>query len=222
MKVKEIKYFRPDGKDIKPGGVFYAKGMMYNEISKNVKSFMHSTLNESFLTEKVSDKQYGFEKYKGGMIVFATSVNTVVDETEKSKIKAFLKKIYYSIVNYTKKDGKIDKIIKKLNKEFEGSEDMFIGAFSLGHFFKGKYVTDTGIYNDKSTSIEIGGIPSEMLLFFAIALCKEFKQDTVLVKDFNKDKIFLVDSEGIEGDSSKDKILNAREELKKVKNLNKQ
>jgi hypothetical protein len=66
----------------------------------------------------------------------------------------------------------------------------------------------------------LGGVPSEMLLLFAIEICKEFKQETVLVKDFNTNKIFLVDDEGIEGNNPQQKIVNSAKELEKVQNLN--
>ena len=37
MSIREIKYFRPDGKDIEPTGVCYYKGGMYKEIEENRK-----------------------------------------------------------------------------------------------------------------------------------------------------------------------------------------
>ena len=95
MSIREIKYFRPDGKDIEPTGVCYYKGEMYKEIEENTNSFIHQFLTESFLNEKVlpPEKQYGFAKYKGGMIVFALTVNAIIDNIEKNALKAFLKKL---------------------------------------------------------------------------------------------------------------------------------
>lgn len=220
MKIEEIKYFRPDGKDRQPNGVCYYNAAMYKAIEDNEKSFICQPLTESFLSEKVADEQYGFSKYKGGMIVFALTINAIIDDIEKNKLKASLKKIYYSVMNHVFKDKKIDNLVKNWNKEFKDIDDMYLGAMTVGNNFKGKYQSGNQIYNDKSTSLELGGVPSELLLLFAIQLCKEFKQETVLVKDFNTNRIFLVDSEGIAGKTPQDKIVNASQELEKTKNLN--
>ena len=222
MSIREIKYFRPDGKDIEPTGVCYYKGGMYKEIEENTNSFIHQPLTESFLNEKVlpPEKQYGFAKYKGGMIVFALTVNATIDNIEKNALKAFLKKTYCSFKNRVSKNKIIDKIVKAWNAKFGNEDDMFLGAMTVGNNFKGKYQSGNQIYNDKSTSLELGGVPSELLLMFATLLCKEFKQESVLVKDFNTGKIFLVDDEGVEGNTPKDKISAAKIELQKTNDLN--
>ena len=55
-------------------------------------------------------------------------------------------------------------VINKFNNN--GGE--YIGAYSVGNFFKGKYVGDNGeMFNDKSLSIEINGLSSESLLKLA-------------------------------------------------------
>lgn len=219
MKITEIKYFRPDGKSHAPDGIYVAKGSLYREIIKNNNSFIRNNkLTESFLFEKIAPNQYRLDKYQGGMIVFATSVNAVIDKQETNKIKAFLQKTYYSLMNYAFKDKKLNALVIQWNKEFGQDDNYLIGNFTVGNFFKGKYIGNNNeIYNDRSTSIEINDIPSEMLLLFAIEICKEFKQETVLVKDFNTNKIFLVDDEGIEGDSPQNRIDNANKELQKLK-----
>ena len=220
MKIEEIKYFRPDGKDRRPSGVCYYNAGMYKAIEDNEKSFIRQPLTESFLTEKIADEQYGFTKYQGGMIVFALSVNAVIDNVEKNKLKASLKKTWYSVMNHVFKDRKLNNLVKTWNKEFGDIDNMYLGAMTVGNNFKGKYQSGNQIYNDKSTSLELGGVPSELLLLFAIELCKEFKQETVLVKDFNTNKIFLVDSEGIAGKTPQDKLINATKELEKANDLN--
>lgn len=221
MRIEEIKYFRPDGKDRRPNGVCYYNAGMLKAISENEKAFVRQEkLTESFLYEKIADEQYGFEKYRGGMIVFALSVNTVIDNIEKNKLYGFLKKIYHSTMNHVFKDKKVNNLVQSWNKEFGEQPNMYLGALTVGNNFKGKYQSGDRIYNDKSTSIELGGVPSEMLLLFAIEICKEFKQETVLVKDFNTNKIFLVDDEGIEGNNPQQKIVNSAKELEKVQNLN--
>lgn len=71
----------------------------------------------------------------------------------------------------------------------------YIGAYSLGNFFKGKYVGDNGeMFNDRSICLEINGLSSKSLLKLAEMIAERFKQETVLVKDLNKNKIYLADA----------------------------
>lgn len=156
------------------------------------------------------------------MIVFSMDVNAIIDGLEKNKIKAFLKKKYYSVMNRASKYRIVNNLISQWNKDFANVDDMYIGALTIGNNFKGKYIGDNNkIYNEKSTSIELGGVPSELLLLFAIELCRAFKQESVLVKDFNTNRVFLVDGDEIPGNTSEEKIDNAAREIAKTKNLNK-
>lgn len=224
MKIKEINYFRPDGKDYQPTGICYYKAAVYKQIEENKNSFVRGELTESFLTEKIRnpDDQYGFNKYKGGMIIFSMDVNAIIDDIEKNKIKAFLKKKYYTVMNRVSKYRIVNDLISQWNKDFANIDDMYLGALTIGNNFRGKYVGDNGkIYDEKSTSIELGGVPSELLLLFAIELCKAFKQESVLVKDFNTNRIFLVDGDEIPGNTNEEKIDNAAKEIAKTQNLNK-
>ena len=69
------------------------------------------------------------------------------------------------------------------------------GLYSVGNFFKGKFVGDNGeMYSEKSISIEINGLSSISLFKLSENLAKAFQQETVLVKDLNRNKIYLVDS----------------------------
>lgn len=222
MIVEEIKYFRPDGKDKRPNGVCYYNAGMYKAIEDNEKSFIRMPMTESFLSEDIAsvEDQYGFSKYKGGMIVFALSVNALVDVSEKNRLKAFLKKVYYSTMNHVFKDKTLNKLVKKWNEEFGDTPDMYLGALTVGNNFKGKYQSGDKIYNDKSTSIELGGVPSELLLLFAIEISKTFKQETVLVKDFNTNKIFLVNGNDVPGNTPSEKLMNASKDLENLNTLN--
>jgi hypothetical protein len=84
--------------------------------------------------------------------------------------------------------------------------DDYIGAFSIGNFFSGRYIGDNGkVFDESSLSIEINGISSKGLIYLAEEIAREFNQETVLVKDLNSNKIFLVNQ--IKGDDySLDKI----------------
>jgi len=221
--IKEIKYFRPDKNIKKPDGVYVMKAELYKVIYANENSFIKQPLTESFLHEDISEFQGGLEHYKGGMIIFATSVNATIDNIEPNKFKAFFKKLYYSVMNHISKDKMLIDLIKKWNREFGPNAENLIGGFSLGKFFKGKYIDPKTeqLYNDTSTSIELDGIPSELLLLFAIEVCKAFKQQDVLVKDFNTNKIFFVNAKDLNGNTPAEKLANATKELNKLENINK-
>lgn len=49
------------------------------------------------------------------------------------------------------------------------------------------------MYNEKSISVEINGLSSKSLIKVGELLAKQFRQETVLVKDLNNNKIYLVD-----------------------------
>ena len=88
--------------------------------------------------------------------------------------------------------NKVNKTIIKYN--IENPIDEYIGAFSIGNFFSGRYISDNGkVFDEKSLSVEINGISTEALIYFAEEIAIEFNQETVLLKDLNNNKIFLVD-----------------------------
>lgn len=62
---------------------------------------------------------------------------------------------------------------------------------------------------------------SEFLLLFATEVCKEFKQETALVKDYNTSKIYYANRKDIEGVNPDEIYSNATNELEKTKSLNK-
>jgi hypothetical protein len=72
-------------------------------------------------------------------------------------------------------------------------KDSFGGAYSVGHCFKGKYVSDNGeTYDETSFSIEVNGLSSQSLLQLAEHLAETVLQKTILVKDLNNGKIWMV------------------------------
>ncbi len=208
MKLKEIKRLSPDGKNNCPDAPGYAKGQWWRAVSLNEQKFDTSDEDQRTifgLDEAVAKQQYGLSKYKGGIIVFSTDVNAVNDQKGVlGKVKSFFSNKMDTMVNRIKKNKKLANLIQKHNKEHGDIEDYFIGAFSVGNFFKGRYIGDNGkVYNEKSTSIEIAGVPSEVLLLLGIEVTIEFKQETVLIKDYNKDKFYLADRKRVK-DASKE------------------
>ena len=139
---------------------------------------------ERHIFEGIAPEQYGLDKYKGGMIVFSTDVNAI--SLKKNKVLNFLSKKYITFTNRYMKNKKLTKII---SKKFLND----VGAFSIGNFFKGRYVSDGKIFDEKSTSIEILGIDTDILIRIATEVAREFKQETVLLKDFNSGRNILID-----------------------------
>ena len=127
-------------------------------------------------------------KEKGGMIVFSTDVNAVIIKTSLLKdIKGFFRSKLETFKNRFLRYSKVNKVIKSF-------EDVF--AYSIGNFFRGRYFDRENdlTFNEKSISIELIGIPSELLIDIAESIAKEFNQKEVLVKDYENNKIFLVDT----------------------------
>lgn len=177
---KEVRYFHPEGKDM-PNGSHYQRGYFICECKTNASSFV--------LDEEVHDLQYEQERYRGGVIVFPTDINAAeVDDNQLShKIKRLITVFKY----HPQKDSMLQGVVKI----FDNKEENCIGAFSVGHYFKGKYIGDKGnVYNEKSIAIEINGLSSKSLLTIAAMIARKLRQETVLVKDLNKNKIYTAAS----------------------------
>lgn len=186
----EVKYFHPQRQTM-PNGSHYQRGGFLQECRENLNSFV--------LDEGVHGNQYGMSKYRGGIIVFSTDVNAV--ELDKNKIVNKIKQVIATFKNRFRKDSIIHNVMNKFND----NGDEYIGAYSVGNFFKGKYVGDNGeMYNERSLAIEINGLSSKSLLKVAEMIAQEFMQETVLVKDLNRNKIYTADSIPMPIDSNLD------------------
>lgn len=177
---KEVRYFHPEGKKM-PNGSHYQRGGFIQECKQNANSFI--------LDEGVHNNQDGMSDYRGGIIVFSTDVNAA--ELDRDKMLNKIKQIITTYKNRFNRDSIIHNIMNKSN-EIDGE---YIGAYSVGNFFKGKYVGDNGeMYNEKSLGVEINGLSSKSLLTVAEMIAQEFMQRTVLVKDLNKNKIYTAET----------------------------
>ena len=134
--------------------------------------------SENELTEEID---YVFED-KGGIIVFSVEVNAV--ELSKNKIVRFIKNKIETAKNILFKSKKISKVMQN-NPEVYG--------MTIGNFVKGRYkAKDGSLYDETSLSVEIIGVSSNVLNKVAEELAKEFKQETVLVKNYDDNRIYLV------------------------------
>lgn len=175
---KGIEYFSRDGSSM-PNAIGSYRGWFLHECKINSEAFV--------LDEAVHDKQYGLADYRGGIIVFSTEVNAV--QLDRSRIKNWIKQHIRSFVQKYNSGGILHKVVHSFNKHND-SED-YIGGYSVGNAFKGVYVGDNGEkYNEESTTIEVNGLSSEGLLRLAEMIARVFKQETVLVKDFNVNKFY--------------------------------
>lgn len=147
-------------------------GFSINKINDlNAKTFYSNSDTESSLTEEID---YDFQK-KGGIIVFSVNVNAI--GLSKNKLIRFIKNNIQTAKNTLFKTSKINKVIKN-NPEVYG--------VTIGNFVKGRYkAKDGSLYDESSLSIEIIGISSDILNKVAEELAKEFKQETILVKNYD-------------------------------------
>lgn len=180
--VREIKHFHPSGKPM-PNGSYIQRGGYLNECRLNANAYT--------LDEGVHGEQYGLAKYRGGIITFSTDINAM--ELSDNPLINKIKQAVETFKQRLNKDKMIHKAITLFDRE---NDEEYIGSYSVGHFFKGRYVGDKGeMFNEKSVSVEVNGLGSKSLVKLAERIADMFRQETVLVKDLNTNKIFLVDSE---------------------------
>ena len=147
--------------------------------SKVFETYYYNAMGESILLED-SDKETFSDK--GGVISFSTDVNAV--QSSKNKVVNFIKN---KVSTYKNRLLKNKKIANVLNRHSE------VYAVTVGNFVKGKYKGRNGkIYDEKSLSIEIIGITSEVLDAVAKDLAREFNQESVLVKNYQTNDIYLI------------------------------
>ena len=174
--VREVRHFHPSGHTM-PNGSHIQRGGYLAECRRNAELF---TLDES-----VHGEQYKFLDYRGGVIVLPTDVNAV--ELSQNAVMDKVKQVVVTYGNRLRK-GRV------VREPLDGEGTEHIVAYSVGRSFTGKFVGDNGeVYGEKSLSVEVNGLSGRSLLRFAEMLAGTFMQETVLVKDLNTGKIYLVD-----------------------------
>ena len=155
----------------------------------------------SFNNQLVEAVSYEFGAgERGGIVVFSTDVNAVLDgdpaESMLDKFTKIIKSKWQTLINRLANISKLDKVLRKAAKE----TDLDVAGYSVGNFFRGRFKSSrTGkVYDEKSRSVEIIGINSRQLLLLATEVAKEFKQESVLVKDHSSAKIYLADRRPVE------------------------
>ena len=130
-----------------------------------------------------------------GVIIFSTDLDSTIvkAETFSDMVKFFFDskwKVFLNRLNVSDKPRNI--LLDKFTKP----------EYTLGRNFTGSYKNKNGItINKNSFTIGIVGVDSDVLILIASEICKEFKQETVMVRDFNKSKVYFVnDKEYIKND----------------------
>ncbi len=198
---REIKHFSPGGRKTLPNGHPIQKGGFVKECEDNKNKFTHLNheylFNERFeLIEAIHTQQYGLAGHRGGIITFSNDVNAL--SINKNEILSWFSAKIKTINNRLFAKSQLGRLTDKFNlepeKEFDArTVEGYIGAFSAGNFFLGKYIGDhSKCFDERSLSIEINGISSDALMYFAEEVALAFNQETILVKNMNISKIFLI------------------------------
>jgi hypothetical protein len=157
---------------------YSASKYLYKAIRINPNKIIDkSIINEAIEFEPAENEQ-------GGMIIFSTEVNAI--ELSKNKFINWIKQKVETIKNKFKSYDKIDTLAKKYD----------LVGWTVGKFLNGRYTGRDGkIYDENSLSVEVVGIDSTTLINIAEDICREFNQESVLVKNYNTKKILFVNGE---------------------------
>lgn len=152
----------------------WSDGMKKNNFPK-----INFSIEKTILSEGIDFEPE--ENEKGGIIVFSTDVNAV--ELSPNKIKNWVKQKIATYTNRFQSTKMIDKIADK---------HQLIG-WTIGHYLDGRYKAKNGkMFGENSLSVEIIGINFEKLISIAEDICRDFKQESVLLQDFSSGRVLFV------------------------------
>ena len=168
-------------------------GSTYGNISKSLKLGINMKVKDDkilYASENRISDAIDFEigdGEKGGIITLSTDVNAV--PLSENKLVNWVKQKYASLKNRFTKSGMTDKIAKK--------HDLI--GWTIGNFLDGHYrAKDGSDFNERSISVEIVSIDFDTLMSVAEDLCRDFKQQSVLVKSYDTGHIYFVNPEKVE------------------------
>ena len=119
----------------------------------------------------------------GGIIVVSTDVNSV--RQSNNRLINYLKQKFLTTKQRLTRDKKVTNVLKDRQEEV---------GWTVGNFLKGRYIDDSGnVFDEKSFCIEINGVSNQTIIDIATKICKDFNQETVLVKLYNPPRILFVD-----------------------------
>lgn len=119
---------------------------------------------------------------KGGIIVIPTDANAI--QPDIHKMADWIKQTLATLRNSAPSADATSN---------SGEKDEWSG-WSIGHYFDGKYNAKNGkLYDNNALSVEIIGGDTDMMIRIAEDLCRDFKQECVLLKDYSSHQILLID-----------------------------
>lgn len=120
---------------------------------------------------------------RGGIITFSTDMNST--KLSENAFVNFLKQKLLTVVNRITAMQKIDTVAKNFT----------LKGWTVTKGLHGKYIDRKSgiVFDEKSLSVELVGITTEVLLDVAAELCEEFKQQSVLVKSYENNDIWFVE-----------------------------
>ena len=69
-----------------------------------------------------------------------------------------------------------------------------VPAWTIGNFYKGAYKSRSGeVYDETSTTVEIINVDTQTLIALATAVCNEFRQKEVILKNNNTGNYVIID-----------------------------
>jgi hypothetical protein len=123
-----------------------------------------------------------------GLITFSTDLNFTLVEAETfiDKVKLIFDSNWKAFLNRQNVRGRLKNILvdKNIQSEYTLSRNLF-SAHKSKHGIT--------LYK-KSYCMTIEGVDSDVLILIATEICKEFKQETVMVRDFNKNKVYFINN----------------------------
>lgn len=124
----------------------------------------------------------------GGTIIFSTDLNSTLANAEGffDKVRFFFQSKWETFLNRLNVSTRFKEILLKKYK---------LPGYTMGKNFRGSYTGKNGItFDEKSFTIDIAGVDSDALKLMATEICREFKQEVVMVRDFNDNatKVYFV------------------------------
>ena len=124
----------------------------------------------------------------GGTIIFSTDLNSTLANAEGffDKVRFFFQSKWKTFLNRLNVSTRFKEILLKKYK---------LPGYTMGKNFRGSYTGKNGItFDEKSFTIDIAGVDSDALKLMATEICREFKQEVVMVRDFNDNatKVYFV------------------------------
>lgn len=161
---------------------------------ENVKGLIGSFKLNSVVTNTLFENYSFFLDEPGGVIIFSTELNSTLGSAVRlrDKVRFFFESKFKSFLNSLNTTKRLKEI---LLKKFQ------LVGYTVGKSYVGAYTGANDLtFNEKSYTIDVSGVDSKTLLLIATEICREFKQETVLVKDFNKEaprRIYFVDDKEV-------------------------